>query len=135
MKKYIYYEPSGRINFTANKLIQNSFSVLEIEDTDLEGEAFLHYVRNGELKKMPEPASQYLQFDYEKESWVAPDDLSLVLTEIRSRRDRLLQESDWTQLPDVPLATKAAWATYRQALRDITLQPNPFSIAWPVAPG
>ena len=54
---------------------------------------------------------------------------------VRAERDRLLQASDWTQLPDVPLVTKEAWAVYRQALRDVTLQPDPFNITWPVAPG
>lgn len=51
------------------------------------------------------------------------------------RRSCLLKETDWTQLPDVPLATKTAWATYRQQLRDITDQPNyPFEIEWPESP-
>lgn len=54
---------------------------------------------------------------------------------VRAERDRRLLASDWTQLPDVPLATKEAWATYRQALRDITEQPDPFNIVWPAAPG
>ena len=53
---------------------------------------------------------------------------------IRARRAALLAESDWTQLPDVPLPTKEAWATYRQALRDITLQPDPHNIIWPTQP-
>ena len=53
---------------------------------------------------------------------------------IRARRAVLLAESDWTQLPDVPLPTKEAWATYRQALRDITLQPDPHNIIWPTQP-
>lgn len=44
----------------------------------------------------------------------------------RLQRDQLLADSDWTQLPDVPLATKEAWATYRQALRDLPEHPN-----WP----
>ena len=41
---------------------------------------------------------------------------------VREVRDKLLQQSDWTQLPDSPLsdAKRAEWATYRQALRDIT---------------
>jgi hypothetical protein len=41
---------------------------------------------------------------------------------IRMVRNRLLQESDWTQLPDSPLtdAKRAEWSIYRQALRDIT---------------
>lgn len=51
------------------------------------------------------------------------------------QRYTLITASDWTQLPDVPLATKAAWATYRQSLRDITLQPGyPQSVVWPTPP-
>ena len=53
---------------------------------------------------------------------------------VRSERKRLLQASDWTQLPDVPIDTKDAWAAYRQALRDVTDQPDPFNIVWPTAP-
>ena len=54
---------------------------------------------------------------------------------IRDRRNELLQQSDWTQLPDVPQATKDLWSTYRQALRDITLQSGfPTNVEWPVAP-
>jgi hypothetical protein len=51
---------------------------------------------------------------------------------IRAERNRLLVASDWTQLPDAPVDA-AAWATHRQALRDITTQDNPFSIVWPEA--
>ena len=54
----------------------------------------------------------------------------------RAARAELLAASDWTQLPDVPLATKQAWADYRQALRDITGQPGyPLEITWPTPPG
>ena len=56
---------------------------------------------------------------------------------IRIQRDGLLTQSDWTQLPDSPLSTadKEAWATYRQALRDITAQTGfPYQITWPTAP-
>lgn len=61
-----------------------------------------------------------------------PDDSVWPL--VRSRRAALLAESDWTQLPDVPLATKTAWAEYRQALRDVTQQPDPRNIIWPTPP-
>lgn len=54
--------------------------------------------------------------------------------EVVRTRNRLLVASDWTQLPDVPLSTKQAWITYRQALRDITLQSDPFNIVWPTPP-
>jgi hypothetical protein len=54
---------------------------------------------------------------------------------IRSQRDNLLLQSDWTQLPDVPQSTRDAWASYRQALRDVTLQAGfPQTVTWPVAP-
>lgn len=55
-----------------------------------------------------------------------------------AQRNTLLAESDWTQLPDVPLGAeqKSAWAAYRQQLRDITDQPGfPDNINWPQKPG
>lgn len=55
--------------------------------------------------------------------------------QIRSQRLRLLQDSDWTQIADYDLgADRDAWASYRQALRNITDQPNPFAITWPAPP-
>lgn len=55
---------------------------------------------------------------------------------VRYERDALLAESDRTRLDDYPLTDeqRAAWAEYRQALRDITQQADPFNITWPVAP-
>lgn len=62
-------------------------------------------------------------------------DADRLAAEILTTRRRLLTASDWTQLPDVPLTTKAAWAAYRQALRDITDQPGyPLNVAWPQQP-
>jgi len=45
---------------------------------------------------------------------------------MRLYRDKLLVESDWTQLPDAPV-DRQAWSTYRQALRDFpnTWTPGP----------
>ncbi len=53
---------------------------------------------------------------------------------IRSQRTDKLKDSDWTQVADAPV-DQAAWATYRQALRDITAQPGfPWDTQWPDAP-
>jgi hypothetical protein len=53
---------------------------------------------------------------------------------IRAERNRLLSESDWTQVLDAPV-DQDAWATYRQALRDITSQEGfPHSVVWPTKP-
>jgi len=55
---------------------------------------------------------------------------------IRGQRNRKLRASDWSVLPDVPMTSekKSEWETYRQALRDITNQPDPFNITWPTPP-
>jgi len=56
-----------------------------------------------------------------------------VLDNIRTQRNAKLAASDWTQLADASV-NALAWATYRQALRDITEQADPFAIEWPVEP-
>jgi hypothetical protein len=53
---------------------------------------------------------------------------------IRAERNAKLAASDWTQIAD-STADKAAWAAYRQALRDITAQAGfPWTIDWPEQP-
>lgn len=53
---------------------------------------------------------------------------------VRDQRNTKLKDSDWTQVADAPV-DKTAWATYRQALRDITTQEGfPWTIDWPVNP-
>ena len=54
--------------------------------------------------------------------------------EVREIRNQLLMECDWTQLSDIPTEIKNLWSSYRQDLRDITNQTNPFNIIWPVKP-
>lgn len=50
-------------------------------------------------------------------------------------RNRELAASDYTQLSDVPLTNKAAWATYRQELRDLPSQgPDPKQWIFPERP-
>lgn len=57
-------------------------------------------------------------------------------SEVRSGRDSLLSESDWTQFNDSPISgsTLTDWQTYRQSLRDITNQSDPYDITWPNIP-
>lgn len=73
---------------------------------------------------------RWLQFAKGKEC-------DVIGNEIRAERNRLLAESDWTQGADSPLSNeqKAAWATYRQALRDVPEQPGfPYDVVWPTQP-
>jgi hypothetical protein len=52
---------------------------------------------------------------------------------VRAQRNYKLMMSDWTQLPDAP-ADAGTWAVYRQELRGITEQADPFSVVWPALP-
>jgi propanediol dehydratase large subunit len=47
-------------------------------------------------------------------------ELDMAMQDLRAKRNRLLTESDWTILPDSPIADKTAWQVYRQNLRDLT---------------
>jgi hypothetical protein len=52
----------------------------------------------------------------------------------RKRRNKMLSDSDWTQVADAPV-DKAAWAKYRQALRDISEQDGfPENVSYPEKP-
>jgi hypothetical protein len=53
---------------------------------------------------------------------------------VRQTRDAKLSECDWTQVDDSPV-DKAAWATYRTALRNVPAQAGfPWTVTWPDAP-
>lgn len=65
---------------------------------------------------------------------------------LRQERNRLIAETDWTQLKDVDLDVirERDWKNYRQALRDLPSKSNPkldiygnldmSSITWPTKP-
>jgi hypothetical protein len=79
--------------------------------------------------------SDYL---YRDGVFILDEDHELALSkkeqEAKVYRNRLLALCDWTQTPDAPV-NKAAWANYRQALRDITSQEGfPENVIWPVQP-
>jgi len=68
---------------------------------------------------------------------IPPPSAEQLAADARAKRDRLLSATDWTQIPDAPLTAdqKAAYAAYRQALRDVPQQAGfPGVIEWPVVP-
>jgi len=64
------------------------------------------------------------------------DKLLLKWLQIKEHRNELLKECDWTQLPDSPITGSklTEWQTYRQELRDLTTNENPFTLIWPSQP-
>ena len=53
-------------------------------------------------------------------------------TRVRNKRNGLLEDTDWRASSDLTLSND--WKTYRQALRDITTQSDPYNITWPTEP-
>jgi len=75
---------------------------------------------DGQLVEMTD--EEQADFDARTTAW-NNDAPNRRMAELRSKRDLLLAETDWMANSDVTMSD--AWATYRQALRDITTQtPN-----------
>jgi len=93
-----------------------------INDSEPHGVEIYHRAMNGEFG----PIAEYQPITYTIEQLAAL---------ARQRRDVLLKESDFSQLPDIPQATSLLWVPYRQALRDVPQQPGfPSTIDWPTQP-
>lgn len=92
------------------------------------------YIVDGTVVDLPtKPDGEFYNFDYDLYQWV--QDTATLAAKIVFERNKLLVNSDWTQLADVPLTNKAEWANYRQELRDIPEQQGyPVNVVWPVAP-
>jgi hypothetical protein len=123
--------------FTGSSTQQNTFSDLQNYTVfDLEINPNLVYMDiEGILVPLPpKPGNGYI-FDRNQNLWVDMRTLQQVGNIIKKQRLELLQKSDWTQLSDVQLSTKQAWADYRQQLRDIPAQSGyPFNVIWPTPP-
>jgi hypothetical protein len=90
------------------------------------------FLRNGKIEVIPDKPREGYYFDYAVKQWM-PDSATKWLL-VRSQRDAFLAASDWTQLPDVNPALREKWIPYRQDLRDVTKEADPFKIVWPEAP-
>ena len=90
--------------------------------------------------------SYHLKWDASKKEIVKDDtakaawELAQEWKQIRKRRTRLLEETDWTQGGDSPLTTqkKSDWAKYRTSLRtlpeDQSSKTKYSDITWPTKP-
>lgn len=76
----------------------------------------------------------FFEFDYGLKQWTASP--VAAWAGAKQKRARALAESDWvvTKATERGQPVPGAWAAYRQALRDVTQQSDPFNIVWPVAP-
>ena len=97
-----------------------------------------YYIENETPVLIPDAPNDYSKFDHDTKQWVKRQTDEQRWVMIRSSRSKKLESSDWTDT----LSAKSRlgdslyeqWQTYRQALRDITQQADPFNITWPIPP-
>lgn len=133
---YVVHDDSGRILRSG---------ICAPGDVELQGEKVLqttgfvsdatHYVDGG-LVEMPARPGEFHDFDIPSKTWVLNQDRAWAA--VRAQRNAMLADSDWTDTVSAQARldskTTEAWDAYRQALRDITQQPDPLAIEWPAAP-
>jgi len=113
----------------------------------------LMYNTNGGPKWAPDDLECLIPFDVLADQATRSEDGTIQLLEdpvkvqaktaaawsqVRAQQREKLYASDWTcSVVDPPpeiLAARDAWLHYRAALRDVTLQSDPFNIVWPERP-
>lgn len=148
MKQYAFITENGLIQRTASpgqddmyiagEYYDGAFCIEIPVDVDLEEFHKTKYYKNGEWKTRSEKPNEYSFWNLETENWEV--DSERLYAELRAVRDGKLFQSDWTQIPDAPLTAeqKAAWATYRQELRDVPANNTNITdlsqVTWPTEP-
>lgn len=125
----IIVAPTGVASASASCAPGEDFVAANAGETDAS-----HYVQGFSLVAMPARPGEAFDWDWMARRWV--ENANRAWAQVRRKRNALLSESDWTQLPDAPLtaAEKTAWTAYREQLRSITNQPDPLAITWPKEP-
>ena len=84
----------------------------------------------------PEAPHAHALFNYETHIWETDNEKAWKA--LRDIRNKLLADTDWTELPSashrLSPALQAEFLTYRQRLRDITETSDPMSVIWPTKP-
>jgi len=94
----------------------------------------------GKYKLMNGVVVEMTQAEIDEQTKPESEIFNEAMTDLRTKRNRFLIESDWTQSPDSPLtdSKKTEWATYRTNLRNLTNglttveQVN--GVTWPTQP-
>jgi hypothetical protein len=138
MNYTIYNKISGRIislvslpeNFIQHRINDDE----DYLDNHMNASEYYISVETKQPVKIPEKPSEYHEFNFDSKQWIDQRTSESEWNVVRFKRNTLMVQCDWTQMPDVNISTKETWAAYRQALRDITNQTDPFNITWPTPP-
>ena len=97
-----------------------------------------YYIENETPVLIPDAPNTYSKFDHDTKQWVKRQTDEQRWDTVKSSRVNKLESSDWTDTLSAKTrlgdSLYEQWQTYRQALRDITQQADPFNITWPTPP-
>lgn len=144
MKKLVYERPDGKITIvnpvepmlageTEDQYLERIRALAEAGIPELKT-----FVHKGRVDNVPNNRKF-------REAWRAVDGkieedatevVKIKWEDVRALRDKLLAESDIQRKisEDTADGKAAEWKQYQQDLRDITKQPDPDAVVWPVAP-
>jgi hypothetical protein len=119
-KKYTVYDPdTGEIRLRMSLSGDGQCAEEHYIEGDFDPKEYI--IVNGQAQRKPDSVLEQQAID---KAWA---DLKMV-------RDGRLKGSDWTQVPDAPVDA-AAWAVYRQQLRDLPANTtDPRNVVWPEPP-
>ena len=125
MKHYAFYEPATGLGrwVSSSTCAPEPVPGLEFVEVDESpGQDF--YVKGGKVK--------IGKLELRKSKEILADEWQ----KVRAIRKRKLDATEWVVSKAYELEEKipADWKAYRQALRDITDQKDPFNISWPKEP-
>lgn len=86
--------------------------------------------------KPPRPDAPHMTWDQQSRAWRDMRTEEQAWASVRAERKRRLDATDWrvARAAELGEPLPAPWRAYRQALRDITRQADPRSVAWPEPP-
>jgi hypothetical protein len=152
MRYFVISNPKTKEIIINGSCPDNDFDLQSIPGFDLlEGKAtaLTHYVDSQKIIEYSLPIQikkaqrQPFYFEWSNDlfDWIDvrsdQEKYNFASSSAKVTRKELLVQSDWTQIANNPLTLEQQqqWATYRQALRDITAQSGyPFNIIWPTPP-
>lgn len=136
MKRWIGIRASGeaiRDTVSDTEPVQEGVLFFPVEQDSQVNIVTQYWDGEGFTERGPKP--EHHAFDYQIKQWVP--DVMAASKAVKQQRDRLLSGTDWqvAKAVETGKGVPRDWVTYRQALRDVTLQPDyPFTVLWPVQP-
>lgn len=109
-------------------------TLVEVDPTNITKSLPAYWDDGKGITPLPESPGLDYEFNYDTLQWVP--NLTKAWASVRTKRDELIAATDWraTRAVIENRRLHPAWEAYRTELRDITSQPDPFTMSWPAIP-